>query len=199
MAVCVLCDQRTGDRACPALGRRICSACCGAHRRKTVRCIPSCTFLVAAERHLRERRARELVQAWTEWQGRLSADGQEDLWPYVEALAQLLADMLHRNDADDEHVESAVAFLAQTLSPITIVGAAPPMLGRMLAETLLPLVQEGRLSAPRLRDAAQALSDWLGAYRSTADTHRFVHGLLGLIPPQQEKPPGQQGGLIVRP
>ncbi len=198
MAVCALCEQRTGDRACPALGRRICSTCCGTHRRKTVRCIPSCTFLVAAERHLRERRARELVQAWAEWQGHLSAEGQEDLWRYVELLAQLLADMLHTTDADDEHVESAVAFLAQTLSPITIVGAAPPMLGRMLTETLLPLVQEGRLSAPTLRDAAQALSGWLGAYRTTEDTHRFVHGLLGLIPPQ-DRPEGHQGGLIVRP
>ncbi len=194
---CAICGQRKGERSCPALDTRICGPCCGSHRRRTVQCIPNCTYLVAAERHLRERRARELSEAWGEWQGQLLAQGQEELWSYVEALARLLAELLHRNEADDAHVEAALAHLGQTLSPITLVGAAPPLVGRLLTDALLPVVEGGRLSAPRLRDATRALSEWLAAYRQEDAPHRFVHGLLGLIPPQEEGPGGR--GLILRP
>ncbi len=173
---CALCGQRKGERSCPALAAHICGPCCGTHRRKTVQCVPSCAYLVAAERHLRERRARELSEAWGEWQEQLSAQGQAELWRYVEALARVLAEMLQQNEADDAQVEAALAHLAQTLSPITLVGAAPPLLGRMLTDTLLPAVEAGRLSAPRLRDATRALAEWLGSYRQ--EDARGTRGLI---------------------
>ncbi len=162
-----------------------------------MQCVPSCSFLQAAERHVRERRARELSQAWGEWQTQLSAQGQTELWRYVEALARVLAEILQQTEADDAHVEAALGHLAQTLSPITLVGAAPPMLGRVLTDTLLPAVENGRLSAPRLRDATRALGEWLVTYRQEDAPYRFVHGLLGLLPPQEG--PRAQQGLIERP
>lgn len=196
--LCAICGQRKGERACPALGANICSSCCGTHRRKTVQCVPSCSFLVAAERHLRERRARELGAAWSEWQSQLLAQGQEETWRYIEALGRVLVELLSQQEADDAQVEAALSHLAQTLSPITMVGAAPPMLGRMLNDTLLPAVENGRLSAPKLRDATRALGAWLAEYRQEDAPYKFVHGLLGLIPPQEQRQT-RPGGIIHRP
>jgi len=162
-----------------------------------VQCVPSCHHLVAAERQVRQRRARELAQAWGEWQAQLSAGGHDELWRYVEALARILAQLLHQADADDAHAEAALRHLAQTLSPITMVGAAPPLVGRMLTDTLLPAVEGGRLSAPRLRDATMAAADWLADYRREEEPRRFVDGLLGLMAPQEEEQPRR--GIIERP
>jgi len=198
MVRCVLCSDRAGDRACPALGQRICSQCCGTHRRKRVRCIPSCTYLVTAERHIRERRANELVAAWAALQRELAARGDTETWPYVEVLAELLAAMLGRHEAEDAEVAVALADLDQALSPISLVGSSPTVLGRALIETIGAALQSGRLSAPKVRRAAQELHTWLEAYRTTDAPRRFVDGLLGLFPP---RPGGGQGGsgLIVRP
>ncbi len=197
MGQCALCGQRKGERSCPALAEQICGPCCGKHRRKTVQCLPSCPHLMAAERQQRQRRAEELAQAWGEWQAQLSAQGQDELWRYIEALGRVLAQMLQQADADDAHAEAALRHLGQTLSPITMVGAAPPLVGRMLTETLLPAVEGGRLSAPQLRDATMALADWLADYRREDEPRRFVLGLLGLLPPQADEQPRR--GVIERP
>jgi hypothetical protein len=45
MAKCVKCDKRKGKRHCPALGKSICSLCCGQLREKEIHCPPSCSFL----------------------------------------------------------------------------------------------------------------------------------------------------------
>lgn len=45
MTKCVKCHKRKGKRHCPALGRSICSLCCGQLREKEIPCPPSCAFL----------------------------------------------------------------------------------------------------------------------------------------------------------
>lgn len=45
MAKCVKCNKRKGKRQCPALGKSICSLCCGQLREKEIHCPPSCSFL----------------------------------------------------------------------------------------------------------------------------------------------------------
>lgn len=45
MAKCVKCGKRKGKRHCPALGKSICSLCCGQLREKEIHCPPSCSFL----------------------------------------------------------------------------------------------------------------------------------------------------------
>jgi len=44
MTKCARCNQRKGKRTCPALGK-ICSACCGQHRRKDIDCPRDCAYL----------------------------------------------------------------------------------------------------------------------------------------------------------
>jgi hypothetical protein len=51
IAACPLCERRRGKRACPALGRQICAACCGAKRQTEINCPPDCGYLVSAQTH----------------------------------------------------------------------------------------------------------------------------------------------------
>jgi len=197
MVQCALCSERNGERACPALGKRICSQCCGTQRRKTIRCVPSCTYLMTAERHIRERRAQELAAALGALQQELAAGGDTETWPYVEVLAEVLAALLARHEAEDVEVSAALADVDQALSPIALVGASPTLLGRALIETIGAALQSGRLSAPKVRDAAQRLHTWLEGYRTPDAPRRFVDGVLGLFPPRPERQ--GEDGLIVRP
>ncbi len=187
---CGLCGQRVGERFCPALDRWICSTCCGRERGRTIRCLPSCPYLVEAEARWRARRSRELAEAWALWQ---KAEPQLP-WPYIRVLAKLLAAILHQTFAQDAEVEQALVDLDRALSPIVLVSAAPSALGKTLSSTLLPLVQEGKVDGQALRQATQALRQWLSSWRISEDDRRFVRALLGTFPPLPDEP-----SLILRP
>jgi hypothetical protein len=45
---CPLCERRKARRDCPALGRSICSVCCGTKRLVEIACPDSCVHLTAA-------------------------------------------------------------------------------------------------------------------------------------------------------
>lgn len=161
-----------------------------------MRCPPDCAYRRVAEERLRERRARELEQAWALWYRELSQAGRERIWPHIEVVAEALAAILHRVATTDAEVEGALRYLDQALSPLVLVPSSPPPLGRALAEEgLLPLMREGKVDGERLREAVQTLVSWLEGYRSAKDPLRFVRGLLGVLPPRPEEPQG----LIVRP
>ncbi len=49
--LCSSCGSRRGKRACPALGREICAACCGTKRQVEIRCPPTCAYLSSARTH----------------------------------------------------------------------------------------------------------------------------------------------------
>jgi len=49
--VCPSCGKRAGRRPCPALGREICTVCCGTKRLVEIRCVPTCGYLVSARTH----------------------------------------------------------------------------------------------------------------------------------------------------
>lgn len=50
-AKCHLCGSRPPRRACPALGRDICSVCCGGQREESIDCPLDCPHLREARRH----------------------------------------------------------------------------------------------------------------------------------------------------
>jgi hypothetical protein len=52
-AKCHLCETRPPRRACPALGRDICAACCGAQREESIDCPMTCPYLREARAHER--------------------------------------------------------------------------------------------------------------------------------------------------
>jgi len=186
---CYLCGKK-GERRCPALDRWICSTCCGRERGRTLRCPPDCPYLLEAEARWRERRSRELQEAWAAWEKK----NPELPWSYIWALAEILAAFLHKHFATDTEVEKALSDLDQALSPIVIISAAPSPLGKTLSAALVPLVREGKADSEKLREAARALREWLSGWRIPEDNRRFVRALLGTFPPQKEEP-----SLIIRP
>jgi hypothetical protein len=48
---CPLCGTRKARRTCPALGRQICSVCCGTKRLTEIRCPADCVYLTSAREH----------------------------------------------------------------------------------------------------------------------------------------------------
>lgn len=49
--LCPQCGQRKARRECPALGRTICSVCCGTKRLVEIQCPSDCGYLAAAREH----------------------------------------------------------------------------------------------------------------------------------------------------
>ncbi|MCD5407681.1 hypothetical protein LR090_00165 [Candidatus Bipolaricaulota bacterium] len=191
---CPLCGQRLGERRCPALDALICSTCCGTHRGKALGCPTGCTYLVAAERRRRERKARELAQAWQEYEEALARRGMEGLLPHLEVLKYALAQLLHRYPFQDADVAAALGYLARRLSPIELVEPYVPKLGELLERGLLPLVREGRLHPQGLREACEGLAAFLDHF-SRKEPDRFVTALLGTYPPEEP----EDSGIILRP
>ncbi|MGC9530053.1 MAG: hypothetical protein ACP5G2_05470 [Candidatus Bipolaricaulaceae bacterium] len=194
--LCKLCGSRQGERRCPALSAFICSACCGTHRRKVVHCPSNCPHLVAAERRLRARRAAELARSWESWTAAVAGGELADCLPYMELLRRLLAQLLHESGGEDADVRAALQHLNRRLSPIEAATLFTPPLARRVEETLMPLVEQGRLDALRLRGAAEAVDRFVEEFGRDEEPDRFVAGLLGTYPPQEGQP-GQ--GLILRP
>jgi hypothetical protein len=51
VVLCPLCHQRKARRICPALGKQICTVCCGTKRQVEIRCPHDCTYLLSAREH----------------------------------------------------------------------------------------------------------------------------------------------------
>jgi hypothetical protein len=64
--VCPQCGQRKARRDCPALGRTICSVCCGTKRVVEIRCPSDCGYLTAAREHpaavIRRQQAQDVAR-----------------------------------------------------------------------------------------------------------------------------------------
>lgn len=204
MKRCPLCQERSPERFCPALGKRICSICCGENRRRSISCPPSCEFLIAAERKLWERRGKELSRDWERLAAHLREKGREHLVPMLQVLRESLAQGVHKLDADDAGVIAALEYCARKLSPIELLEHAPNILGRALEETLVPLIQSGRIDRELVREALEVLAGFAEYFsgKDEKDGKRFVHGLLGLYPPPKRRPSPiirpSEGRIIVR-
>src|SRR5919198_5084841 len=48
---CPLCGRQKARRQCPALGRQICSVCCGTKRLTEIQCPADCVYLTSARDH----------------------------------------------------------------------------------------------------------------------------------------------------
>ncbi|KUK26966.1 MAG: hypothetical protein XD60_0855 [Acetothermia bacterium 64_32] len=190
---CPVCGRRLGERRCPALGGLICSVCCGTHRGRILQCPPSCSYLVAAERRRRERRAEELSKAWQEFTDLLIRRQMAPLIPYMEAAKKVLAQLIWEHPTTDYEVRESLLYAAGRLSPIELLEPVGPRLGELLEQVLLPAVQRGRVAPETLREALEGLAAFVEHFQREGEEDRFVAALLGTYP--KEEPPG----LILRP
>ena len=51
MMLCPVCNQRKAKRSCPALGKHICTVCCGTKRIVEINCPPDCGYLASSRTH----------------------------------------------------------------------------------------------------------------------------------------------------
>ncbi len=114
--LCPLCSERQAKRACPALARDICAACCGSKRLVEIACPATCSYLAAARAHppaaerRQQERDRRLVAPVIEG---LSEEQEHLVWSFLTHIDQ------HKVEgfisARDQDVIEAIASLAATL------------------------------------------------------------------------------------
>lgn len=162
IASCPLCERRRGKRACPALGRQICAACCGAKRQTEINCPPDCGYLVSAQTH-----PPAVVQRQQERDSRF-------LLPLVSGLGQrryqlffLVQGVIHRLaqsgefPVDDRIVRETAQAMAATYETaskgIIYEHRATSLPAEHLARELKPLLEgdDGRRPVAREQDLVE--------------------------------------------
>lgn len=163
-SICPLCGARRAKRYCPALGREICSVCCGTKRLVEIHCTPDCIYLASARAHpaaavqrQQERDIRFLMAA---------ADGLSQVQARLFVLLQSVVRQ-HRataipsiNDEDAAQAASALAATLETADRGIIYDHHPSSLqAQRLTTDLKAALDELRKQAPPSidRDAAAAL------------------------------------------
>ncbi|PYQ53942.1 MAG: hypothetical protein DMF78_07875 [Acidobacteria bacterium] len=170
-AVCPLCAQRKGRRACPAKGASICSACCGSKRRVEIDCPPDCVWLDGAHAG--------------SWQGRETERRRDTrrLAPHLQRLSPAQADLFflalvglaslrgRRRELDDALLADALGALRKTVETrqrgILYDHQADDLRAQGLVLELRGLFEardaEGRPVSPDDRDLAAVLAALEGA------------------------------------
>lgn len=153
---CPLCRRRRGRRACPALGERICSACCGAKRRTQIACPPDCVYLESATTH-----PPAVVQRQRERDGGFLVALLHGLNGPQQQLAAMLLEFLAADRPDapglvDADVKQAAIALAQTYETasrgIVYEHTAGTAAAQKLALELKQLIETNRANGARLSD-----------------------------------------------
>lgn len=153
---CPLCGSRRARRACPALGESICSACCGAKRRKQIDCPPDCGYLESATAH-----PPAVVQRRRERDGGFLVALLHDLTgPQQQLLARLLeylaGDHPHAPGLVDADIEQAALALAQTYETasrgIVYEHPAGTAAAQRLATEMKQIIDAGLENGPRVSD-----------------------------------------------
>ncbi len=162
--VCPSCGERKGRRACPALGRNICTVCCGTKRLSEIRCPADCPYLSSARQH-----PPAVVQRRRERQGRYLAtmvdgltQGQYQLFLLLQIAAAGHAARVGSGLRDREIAEAAGALAATyetAAKGIIYEHQAADLLAQRLVADLRAAIEavgrEGRV--PRDADLAAAL------------------------------------------
>jgi len=171
---CPLCSTRRARRSCPALGKQICTVCCGTKRLTEIACPADCPYLASAREHpaavVVRRQHRDV--AFVAHAIRDLSDRQAELFFFV-ATTLAKHEPVALQPLIDEDVVDALTALAgtfETSSRGVIYDHRPASLpAERLVTTLKPLVAEaGRgLGSSFERDAALVL-------RRIADAAREV-------------------------
>jgi len=178
---CPLCSRRKARRSCPALGRTICSQCCGSKRLTEIRCPDDCPHLAAAREHpaaeVRRRQQADAAVIMPALRG-LTERQQQLFFVFQSVVTRHQPDGLARL-VDDDVAEAAAACAATLESAAKGViyehqpAAAP---ARHLASELTATLGRLREQGPATiydHEAARALR---AIERAARDTGRQRHG-----------------------
>ena len=173
--LCASCSQRKGRRECPALGRTICTVCCGTKRLVEIACPSDCAYLAAAREHpaavVRRQQERDVARLLPTIQ-HLTERQYQIFFLFQTTIARHRPDGLARLvDAD---VADAAAALASTLETaargVIYEHTAASAPGQGLAAVLRALLAQIREQGARVFDAEAAVA--LRAIEEGARTRR---------------------------
>jgi hypothetical protein len=208
--VCPLCGNRRARRGCPALGKQICTICCGTKRQVQIQCPPDCAWLASAREHppaaLVRRQQHDvamLVQFMRDFSER-----QSQLFFLISTFLVSYQPPELQPLIDDDVAEGMMALAAtfETASRGVIYEHRPATLAaeRLIAALKPALAEAGRgLGSAFERDAAVVL-------RRVEEAVRDVHGqsrenrrafldLLGRVikdPPSAEAAGEEEAGSV---
>jgi hypothetical protein len=166
--LCASCGQRKGRRECPALGRTICTVCCGTKRLVEIRCPTHCTYLAAAREHppavVRRQQERDVarllptIRQLTERQYQL-------FFLFHTAIARhkpggsIADDLMRLVDADIADAAAALASTLETAARGVIYEHTPQSLpAQSLAAALGTTLTQIREQGARVYDGEAALA-----------------------------------------
>ena len=142
-----MCRRRRARRACPALGRDICTVCCATKRLTEIRCPPDCRYLASAKSH-----PPAVVQRQHERDAGFLLSIAAELPPQQYELFFFVQNLLHDvagtadPPVDDRTVREAAEALARTYDTaskgIIYDHQAPSLPAERLSRALRPLLDD---------------------------------------------------------
>jgi hypothetical protein len=160
---CPLCQQRKPKRNCPALGRPICSVCCGTKRLIEINCPSDCSYLAVSREHPAAvvRRQQELdVAALLPSMGGLTERQHQLFFLFQSVVARFRPDGLARL-TDDDVAEAAAACAAtiETAAKGVLYDHAPASLpAQKLAGEFRTLLEQVREHGATVYDREAAIA-----------------------------------------
>jgi hypothetical protein len=210
---CPLCRERKEKRSCPALGRSICSVCCGTKRLVEINCPPDCPHLAASREHPAAvvRRQQEAdVAALLPSMGGLTERQHQLFFLFQSVIAKFRPDGLARlTDEDVAEATAACAATIETAAKGVLYEHAPASLpAQKLAGELRALLAQVREHGATVydREAAIALhAIERGARQLTRpdDDTAYLALMERLLQvnkaaePAEPTPGGRQGSIII--
>jgi hypothetical protein len=139
---CVHCRARKGKRDCPALGGKICSACCGEYRLVKISCPSDCVYLESHQTYQRRRTFERAPRAWLSRVVRY--DRQGGAAQVVMHAVQVAACEFQqeRGSLDRESLREGLEFARRKMSLIETPEPYVPPLGDFLVKKLDALIQD---------------------------------------------------------
>jgi hypothetical protein len=210
--VCPLCQRRKARRECPALGRSICSVCCGTKRLVEINCPDTCVHLSTARANppaaVRRQQEADLtllmptIETLTERQHQLFFLFQSVITRHrPEGFARLV-------DADVVEATGAVAATLETAAKGVIYEhQAQSVVAQKLAGELSAIVEEIRKEGTVVYDREAALTlraieqgaRTIGAPTSAPDTYLSLIGRLLQVNRASDQQPSAAPKSIILP
>ncbi|MCI2430400.1 hypothetical protein LM602_04790 [Candidatus Acetothermia bacterium] len=190
MSLCIYCQQRTGKRACPALGGLICPVCCGQHRGVEINCPVSCKYFKTHESYQRARLGEEFHLLWIKETESLYKANKERVLDLI-VLLEMLIYRFYREHAlgTETDVAEALEFLKRRLGTIAIIETTGTALGTHLWKGLEERLQQEPLSQTEALEAVEKSLQILQIFSDAAQPRRYLHGLLGHVERHFKLPP----------
>jgi len=124
MGKCLTCEERKGNRFCPAVNGNICSLCCGTKRQKDIECPPSCDYLIKGTEYQLDRDITRKINADLHTESE-DVFQMEEVIPFVTSMERFFVDQFYHNrEVNDDHIhESLKKIYAFQTGKLPVLGA----------------------------------------------------------------------------